>query len=242
VTPEEFKKLVQWDSYDPELEDDELDKGTPTTPLAAQKRTRERFHAKMPRINFDDQSPIFRPDERYNGIVERGMLSATSSKLRHLRPFQKDDVHQETWLYLLEKPMRLPLVATAKELFDLAYYTALRQYNYLHRDDPDAKPLVASNMKLPTLGEDEESEVIPPWDLEIETGRPVHNLTDSEVASLNEGFTKDMLATLKKDDRIFLTRYLRKSSKHSPAQRKRAERLRKKLQTAAAKGESQFIT
>lgn len=238
------RRRTQCDEFEEPPIDPE-DCGEPTTPLARQKRARDPFTKGMPRIDFDDKSPILRPTVLYNSMLERGMLAATV-KLYWLRPEAKDDVYQETWLYLLEST-RLPEKATAKELFGLAYYTALHQYVALHRDDPDAKPLVASQMKLPTIDADvgghpdDKAAVILPWDLQTNKTVAAVNIDDTVVANINKGVARDAMRVLNKDDRRFMARYLAKKSAHKPAQHKRAERLRKKLQSAGAKTESGFL-
>jgi len=210
--------------------------------LAAQKRARERFHAQMPKIEFGELYLNFRLTPLYLSIVERGILKATS-QFYWLMQEQKDDIAQETWLYLLEGN-RLPWLATDKELFTLGFYRALNAYSRLHRNN-DAKALIVSQMKLPTIwgvgeGGQAEGETLHPQDWEGEV-HVAHNMSDSMVDDLNASFTQEVLGLLNKDDRRFLVRYLRKSSAHDPAQRKRAERLRKKLKKAAERMESQYL-
>ena len=217
-------------AIDPEDMPEPLDENSAS--LAIQRRTRERFHEGMPRIDFDDVQPLFRPTTLYLSVIERGMLTATV-KFWWQRQHVKDDIHQETWLRLL-KPMRLPWIATAKELFTLAYYEALHCYNACCRDDPDAKPAVASQIASQSAGEGEgKGEEISPLervDLTQYTPDPVvEQLIDAEQSSaMDQNF-----GTLPLKDQRFLTRYAKKLQAHNPAQRKRAERLRKKMKENA---------
>ena len=103
-----------------------------------------------------------------------------------------------------------------------------------------------SRMVLPQIGGEDESgqlddegEVFLPWDRETHT--VAVNVDDTMVASLNEHFTKDMMSFLDRDERLFLARYLRKRTTHSDVQRRRFERLVKRLRYAAMQIESQFI-
>jgi hypothetical protein len=227
VTP---RRPTQVDEFDEHIEPDEKPEHDNPNSLAAEKRTRERFHEDMPRIKFDDESPIFRSTVLYDSILERGMLSATS-KLYWLPQESKDDIAQATWLYLLEKPMRLPWIATAKELFVLAYYPALRQYNRQFRDDPNAKAELISQMNTPNVDCGDGIEPLPPWDRVDLTA----HATDPKFDDLSYAPRPSMVAisaavpTLSQKDRQFMVRYSQNLRSHTNAQTKRYQRLKARL-------------
>ena len=223
------RRPTQCDSIEESIDREDIPEPHEKGSLAAQKRTRERFHQGMPKIEFADQSPIFRPTALYLSIVERGMLSATA-KITKLNQEAKDDIHQETWLYLLEDLMRLPWVATAKELFDLGQYMALHQHNALYRDDPDSKPKVFSQMKLKSVECEDSVEEILPFDWVDLTAQGAREpVVEDILYAARRDTMNDVLRAVSLADRRFLTRYETKLRRHTPAQRKRYQRLKERL-------------
>jgi hypothetical protein len=154
-----------------------------------------------------------------------------------------EDIRSQVWIKLLDGTIVLA-DARCGTLCRAAFKEARHLCTTYIRTDGKMMPV--SRMVLPQIGGEDESgqlddegEVFLPWDRETHT--VAVNVDDTMVASLNEHFTKDMMSFLDRDERLFLARYLRKRTTHSDVQRRRFERLVKRLRYAAMQIESQFI-
>ncbi len=136
-----------------------------------------------------------------------------------------DDIQQDVWVEMLESGEQ----PDAKLAYKLARH---RCTNWVRND---SKTLPVSQMDLPTADPDDaDSELTMPWDgIQIQqAAEPAWFAPDAWETILGAGlreYVRDALRALDKKDQRFLTRYLANKQVHSPAQRKRYQRLVDKM-------------
>ena len=168
------------------------------------------------------------------------MSLSRSTMLERVVP---EDILTEVWIMLLDGTIVLAdaaLGTLCKAAFKSARHLCSSYVRY------SKKTIPISRMELPQItdeesGEEGEGEVFLPWDWPTYTAPTGCGIDDTMVASLNEHFTKDMMDFLDRDERRFLARYLRKKTVHDATQRKRFERLVKRLRMEVQQIESQFV-
>jgi hypothetical protein len=151
----------------------------------------------------------------------------------HLGTQLIDDIQQDVWVEMLE--------SSEQPNARMAYKFARHRCSKWIRKDSKTMPV--SQMDLPTADPDDaDSELKMPWDGIQQAVEPAWFVADAWETILDDSlhdYTRDALRALDKKDQRFLTRYLANKQAHSPAQRKRYQRLVDKMRAHYAQFMSQ---